>query len=97
MAMIDRKFKIKAISNKSGKIYTENNAILFLLKDKNLPAMLVRYKELCVQSGADERQILGLDLLYDRVMKWQRKNDKKVHLADIDPGEEERRVCKPNK
>jgi hypothetical protein len=97
MAVIDRKFKINAISLKSGKKYTENNAILFLLKDKNLPAMLVKYKELCVQGGADERQILGLDLLMDRVMEWQRANEKKVKLADIEQGKEEKRVCKPNK
>lgn len=95
--VIDRKFKFKAVSNKSGKVYTERDGVLFLVKDKLLPRLLGKYKELCAQEGADERQILGLDLLIDRVMKWQRKNEKKVHMPDVEPGKEEKRICKPNK
>jgi hypothetical protein len=97
MEVIDRKFKFKAVSVKSGKKYTEKNAIVFLVKDAMLPKMLGKYKELCVQNGADARQILGLDLLIDRVMKWQRTNEKKVHMPDVEQGKEEKRVCKPNK
>ena len=96
MEVIDRKFKFVAISNKSGKKYTEKNALVFLLKDALLPDMLDNYMGLCSQRGADERQLLGLRLLKDRVMKWQRANEKKVHLPDVQEGEEEKRVCRKN-
>lgn len=97
MEAIDRKFKFTAISNNSGKKYTEKNAIVFLLKDALLPSMLDNYIALCAQRGADERQLRGVQLLKDRVLAWQRKNEKKVKLPDVAEGAEEKRVCKPNK
>ena len=95
--VVDRKFRFRATSVKSGKKYTQKNAIVFLVKDALLPDMLDNYLALCSQRGADERQLLGLRLLKDRVMKWQRANEKKVHMPDVQKGEEEKRVCKPNK
>jgi len=95
--VIDRKFKFTAISNKSGKKYTQNNAIVFLLKDSLLPNMLDNYIGLCGQAGVDQRQLRGVQLLKDRVLAWQRKNIKKVHMPDVEEGAEEKRVCKPNK
>lgn len=97
MEVIDRKFKFKAISNKSGKVYTEKNALVFLIKDALLPDLLDKYKELCIHANVDDRQIRGVELLKDRVLAWQRKNEKKVHYPDIEQGKEEKRVCKPNK
>jgi hypothetical protein len=67
------------------------------LKDALLPSLLDNYMALCLQRGADERQVKGLHLLKDRVMKWQRSNEKKVHMPDVQEGEEEKRVCKANK
>jgi hypothetical protein len=96
MAMIDRKFKFTAISRKSGKKYNENNAVVFLLKDALLPDMLDAYMQLCVEKGVDPRQVVGVSLLKDRVLTWQRKNINKVHIPDVGEGEEEKRVCKPN-
>jgi len=97
MEVIDRKFKFKAVSNKSGKVYTEKNAIVFLLKDALLPDLLDSYIELCGQAQVDQRQLLGMHLLKDRVMKWQRANEKKVHKPDVEEGAEEKRVCKANR
>lgn len=97
MEVIDRKFKFKALSVKSGKVYTEKNAMVFLIKDALLPDLLDKYMELCSAKGADERQMRGLTLLKDRILKWQRANEKKVHLPDVDVGKEERRICKPNR
>jgi hypothetical protein len=96
-AIIDRKYTFKAVSNKSGKVYTEKNALVFLLKDALLPDLLDKYYELCSNKGADERQLVGLKLLKDRVLKWQRKNESKVRIPDVEPGKEEKRICKPNK
>jgi hypothetical protein len=97
METIDRKFKFTAISNKSGKKYTEKNALVFLLKDALLPDLLDKYIQLCAAKNVDKRQIMGVSLLKDRVLAWQRKNEKKVHIPDVDEGREEKRVCKPNK
>lgn len=97
MEAIDRKFKITAVSKKSGKTYTEKEGILFLVKDALLPDLLDRYIELCVQNNVDERQIKGAQLLKDRVLKYQRLNMQKVKFPDVAEGKEEKKVCKPNK
>ena len=97
MEVIDRKFKFKAVSVKSGKIYTEKNAMVFLLKDALLPDMLDAYTALCIAKGCKGAQSRGLALLKDRVMVWQRANMKKVKLPDVEEGLEEKRICKPNK
>ena len=96
MEAMDRKFKIDAVSLKSGKKYTQGNAVLFLVKDTLLPDLLDKYYELCVAKGVDEKQLLGVALLKERVVTWQRKNINKVHLPDVEPGKEEKRVCKDN-
>jgi hypothetical protein len=97
MEVIDRKFKFTAISNKSGKKYTEKNGVVFLVKDALLPDLLDKYYALSKEKGVDERQLLGISLLKERVLTWQRKNYKKVDLPDVEEGAEEKRVCKANK
>jgi hypothetical protein len=94
---IDRKFKFTAVSQKSGKKYTHNNAIVFLAKDALLPDLLDKYLELCSQKGVDTRQLTGVSLLKDRVLAWQRRNHTKIHAPDVEVGKEEARVCKANK
>jgi len=96
MECIDRKFRIAATSLKSGKEYTQANAVIFLAKDALLPDLLDRYYAMCVEHKVDERQLLGIALLKERVVAWQRKNIKKVHLPDVEIGKEEKRVCKDN-
>lgn len=97
MEVIDRKFKINAVSKKSGKKYTEKNSVLFLLKDKLLPDLIDKYYGLLVEHHADKYQLEGVRLLKERVLAWQRENISKVKLADVEPGKEEKNVCKPNK
>lgn len=97
MECIDRKFTFVAVSKKSGKKYTENNAVLFLVKDALLPDLLDKYLELCSKAGVDQRQMTGVSLLKERVLAWQRKHETKVHIPDVQVGKEELRVCKVNK
>lgn len=97
MEAIDRKFSFTAVSVKSGKTYTQKDAIVFLAKDELLPDLLDKYWELCVQRQVDPRQIEGVQLLKDRVLKFQRVNIKKVKLPDVEKGKEEKKICKPNK
>lgn len=94
--VIDRKFTFKAVSNKTGKVYTERNAMVFLIKDALLPDLLDYYIKLCAGRGVGSAQNTGVALLKDRVLNWQRKNIKKVKLPDVEEGKEEKRVCKPN-
>ena len=96
MEAIDRKFKIEAVSLKSGKKYTQANGVLFLVKDALLPDLLDKYYALTVEKGADERQLLGIQLLKERVVTWQRMHIKQVHVPDVEVGKEEKRVCKDN-
>lgn len=96
MEVIDRKFKFRAVSIQSRKVYTEKNAILFLAKDALLPELLDKYIDLC-EGKADERQTKAVGLLKDRVLRWQRENQTKVHVPDVEVGKEEKRVCKPNR
>lgn len=52
MRIIDRKFKFIAVSIRSGKEYTEKDAIL-----------LDAYIGLCAKAQVDERQLKGVQLL----------------------------------
>ena len=99
MERIDRKFKFVAVSEKSGKKYTQNNAVLFLVKDALLPDLLDKYSELCLKAKVDERQLKGITLLKARVLAYQRRMYGKyiVKLPDVEIGKEESRVCKENK
>lgn len=95
--VIDRKFKFKAVSIHSGKQFTEKNAIVFLAKDALVPALLKYYEQLCRTQECDERQIKAVELLRERVEKYQAMYPRKVSFPDVAEGEEEKRVCKPNK
>ena len=97
MEIVDRKFTFTATSLKSGKEYTEKDAMVFLIKDALLPHLLDYYAKLCIEKKVDALQITGIHLLKDRVLNWQRKNIKKVKLPDVEVGKEEKRICKVNK
>ena len=95
--VIDKKFTFVATSVKSGNEYTERNAMIFLLKDALLPDLLDHYINLCIKNRVGTAQIVGIELLKERVLNWQRKHIKEVKLPDVDKEKEEKYVCKPNK
>ena len=97
MECIDRKYRFKAVSVASGKQHTQSDAVLFLAKDKLLPALLDSYIRLCIESGVNDKQTQGVILLRERVITYPRRNINKVRLPDVGDGKEEQRVCKPNK
>lgn len=97
MEAIDRKYRFKAVSVASKRTHTQSDAVLFLAKDKLLPALLDSYIRLCVESGVDDKQTQGVVLLRERVMTYQRRNINKVRLPDVGDGKEAKRVLKPNK
>lgn len=92
---IDRKFRINAISEKSGKVYSEKEAMLFLAKDKALPNTLRFYMAECERIGADPGQIESVRLMIERVEKYQRENPELAKIPDVDPAKEAY-LLKPN-
>jgi hypothetical protein len=76
--MIDRKFKFVATNPCKGNVYTEENAIVFLAKDRAVPKMLVAYKDECRAIGCADNHIQSIDLLLDRVLEFQTETESRV-------------------
>ena len=93
---IDRKFDITASATTKKRKYDSTNSILFLAKDKALPSMLRHYQRTLIKLEADERQIKSIDLLIERVIKFQNENPEKIKVADVAKGKEEKLVNAPN-
>jgi len=70
--MIDRKFKFVAVNPCKGNYYTEENAVLFVAKDRALIPALLAYVAECKTIGANAEHIESVDLLIDRVREYQR-------------------------
>lgn len=68
---IDRKFELLAVNPVTGKIYTEDNAMVFCAKDKAVPAALKAYRTECERIGANPEHILSVSLLIERVEQYQ--------------------------
>ena len=95
MEPIDRKFNFSAICTEHGETYTHHEAMVFLAKDKALVPTLEFYREECEKLGAMPAQMLGIDLLIERVRRYQAENQEKIKVADIDLPEGER-ILAPN-
>lgn len=78
MGVIDRKFKLLAVNPVTGKIYTEENAMVFCAKDKALPAALQAYLVECARIGANPDHLKSVGLLIDRVVEYQREIESRV-------------------
>ena len=93
---LDRKHKFLAVNNSNGKSYNDTEGIIFLAKDDCVPNMIRFYIEELERLGAKENQIMGAELMLDRVLKWRQHNPDQCKLPDVNPGEEEDLVLKPN-
>ena len=80
--MIDRKYKIMATNPCSGSLHTEMDSILFLAKDLALLPTLEKYREECALIGCDDDHLVALDMLIQRVIKYQ--EDIKAERADLE-------------
>lgn len=81
---IDRKFVIEATCQEHTHEYDEHHAVLFLAKDKALPATLQFYRAECERIGAAPAQLDGIDLLLGRVERYQAANPHVVKVPDVD-------------
>ena len=82
--MIDRKFKLLAVNPCNGKIYTEDDAVVFCAKDECLPAALEAYKDVCEIRGCGKEHIESIELLIERVHDFQRYRETKLPDTETD-------------
>lgn len=76
--MIDRKYKIMAVNPCSGNVHTEEDAILFLAKDLAVLPMLETYVEECNLLGCEATHLDSINLLIERVEKYQKNVTTKI-------------------
>lgn len=93
---IDRKFEITARCREHNHLYDENHGVLFLAKDRALVNTLRAYRAECLMLGAAEAQILGIELLIDRVMRYQAANPEVLKVADVDEAPGAGPITQPN-
>jgi hypothetical protein len=80
---IDWKYKINAVNPCSKNTHTEEDSILFLAKDKAVPAMLRTYLAECEQLGANPAHLEAIQLLVGRVDAHQQDIESKVPDTDL--------------
>lgn len=81
---IDRKYIINAINPCSKNVHTEKDSVLFLAKDKAfLEGALPGYKQKCIELGANPAHIESIDLLIERVKKYQEEIESKTPDTDL--------------
>ena len=80
---IDRKYKIHAVNPCSRNTHDEYDSILFLAKDKAVPAMLRAYLKESEKLGANPAHLESIGLLIGRVEQYQREVEAKIPDTDI--------------
>lgn len=80
---IDRKYKIRAVNPCSRNTHSEYDSILFLAKDKAVPAMLRAYLKESEKLGANPAHLESIGLLIGRVEQYQREVEAKTPDTDL--------------
>ena len=80
---IDRKYKIHAVNPCSRNTHDEHDSILFLAKDKAVPAMLRAYLTESDKLGANPAHLESIGLLIGRVEQYQREVEAKIPDTDL--------------
>ena len=80
---IDRKYTIHAVNPCSGNTHDEYDSILFLAKDKAVPAMLRAYLKESEKLGANPAHLESIGLLIGRVEQYQHEVEAKIPDTDL--------------
>ena len=80
---IDRKYNIHAVNPCSRNTHDEHDSILFLAKDKAVPAMLRAYLKESENLGANPAHLESIGLLIGRVEQYQREVEAKIPDTDL--------------
>ena len=81
---IDRKFTFCATCTEHDHEFGHLDAMVFLAKDKALPDTLRYYQNRCQDMGASAEQLQGIELLIQRVARYQAEHPDQVKVADVD-------------
>ena len=82
---LERKYTLVACSTQTIEQHDEHHAMVFLAKDRALPATLAFYRAECKRIGAAWEQLHALDLLIQRVERYQAAYQDRVKTPDVDP------------
>ena len=80
---IDRKYQIHAVNPCSRNTHSEYDSILFLAKDKAVPAMLRAYLKESEKLGANPAHLESIGLLIGRVEQYQHEVEAKTPDTDL--------------
>ena len=80
---IDRKYKIHAVNPCSRNTHDEYDSILFLAKDKAVPAMLRAYLKESENLGANPAHLESIGMLIGRVEQYQHEVEAKIPDTDL--------------
>lgn len=81
---VERKYNFVARSVEHQTLHTHDDAMVFLAKDRALPATLRFYREECARLGVEQRQLDGIDRLIERVEAFQVAHPGLVKVADVE-------------
>lgn len=82
---IDGKFCGLVWRRRDGRV--EEQFVVFVPRDRFLPAALFDYGNKCLIGGAEKEQVEAVGRLLTRVEQWQRENRGLVKTPDAAPGE----------
>lgn len=94
---IDRKFEFDALCIEHDDPVDNNHAMIFLAKDAALPEALKAYRAKAESLGAGPRQLQAVDLLMERVDRYQATHADRVKVPDVDEGELGDPIVAPNR
>lgn len=94
---VDRKFIIKAVCRAHEHTQTHEDGVFFKAADAAFNRnVLDAYKREAIKLGAHPHQIMGIELLIERVEKFKTSHPERVKVPDVDEGLEETFINSPN-
>jgi len=71
MEVIDRKFEFTALNPCNGHVHTQKDALVLCAKDAAVVPALKAYRDECARLGCNEEHIASINLLIERVQRYQ--------------------------
>jgi hypothetical protein len=84
---MDGKVHGTLVRNKDGREIPADEFIVFRPSDNAVSAMLVFYRNKCMELGASAEQVSATLALESRVSQWRRGHPDRCKVADVQPGE----------
>lgn len=79
---LDAKFYGEIRKAKDDSIVPDDEYVVFLIKDNAFARILPRYREECVNLGADAEQIAAVDAMIERGSAWRTLHPDKLKTPD---------------